>query len=244
MSFLYFVPGANRQVPAQFAHAFEVTPAIRDIVGSGPGGTSGKLFAAGKYLIEADNFGFYPARQTWHNAGAGCWIGYENGAMPTPEQLKRSKQLTGHDMKLGDGNHWTIPAARRFDEGRWQSALPNQMVYDPDANAWKYSGTVQTYQRLWEIAERWWDMLTDTPNEDGMRHVDISTEDAVCWATECLQVNYCVGPVECSVMQLWNDSNIGEVLSAVCDLPTLTAWAKKKSDVTPDDSNTNDGEPA
>lgn len=244
MSFLYFVPGTSRAVPPQFAHAFETTPAIRDIVGAGPGGTAGKLFAAGKYLTDADNFGFYASRQTWHKAGGGCWIGYETDALPTPDQLKRAKTLAGHEMKLGDGRLWTIPVARRFEEGRWQSALPNQMVYDPDTNTWQYSGTVKTYQRLWDIAERWWDMLTDTPDEDGTRNVDISTADGVAWATECLAVNYCVGPVECSVMQLWNDSNIGEVLSAVCDLPTLTAWAKKKSDATPDDLNTTDGEPA
>lgn len=244
MSFLYFVPGASREVPARFAYAFETTPAIRDIVGSGPGGASGKLFATGKYMVSPDNFGFYPSRQTWHSAGAGCWIGYENDAMPKPDQLKRAKQLNGHDLKLGDGNYWTIPVARRFDEGRWSSALPSQMVYDPEANAWQYSGTVNTYQRLWDIAEQWWNMMIDTPDENSGPAKSISIADGVVMATECLQVNYCVGPVECSIMQLWNDANIGETLSYVCDMPTLDAWAKKKLDETRGDSNTTDGEQA
>lgn len=240
MSFVYFVASTSRTAPTCLAYAFDgKQPAVRDIIGAGPGGNPGKLFGAGRWLHDGTGLGYFPDRQTWVGPTTdGVWIGFANDAPPTPEELARETQLRGHLVRLADGNNWLVPVARAFTDGRWTSSLPRKLAYDTATQTWTYDKPEMRFQPLWDIASKWMDYISQGGEKDDEGNVetvvDVSVAEAAQLCSDVLSFNYCVGPLECSQLGLFNDSTVVELLNAVVDMPTLNAWLKKKDQRTQD----------
>ena len=175
--FLYYLPD-RQQVPsfedlktAGLGYAFDVgadadqkSLAHRGVQG-GPDGGKGILVAS----VSADQraIGYHPDRQTWRKlAGKSqhrVWVGHDKENPPAPADLVRAELLPGHEVKLADGHHYTIPVARGIaagDNGElsgWYHALPRSVDLD-DAGQWTYGDVLPRYRWLWELALGWFDV--------------------------------------------------------------------------------------
>lgn len=224
--FLYFVE--NREALGReeadrlgLGHAFPNGVACRR-AGDGPGRQAGVICAA-----DADGVGYWPERQEWRPAGlAGIWIGWARDARPGPEDLARERQTPGHWVGLSDGQPWLVPAAQRWEETGWSRALPARLRLDA-AGEWSSGEVLPNYARLWAAAQRWFDFVTTA---SGGTEVAVSFRAAADMACEALAVNYRVTRCEVAALGLLDDRNvaIAEVLNAVVDLPTFTAWSESR----------------
>lgn len=87
--------------------------------------------------------GYHPHGQTWHRINDGLYIGLANDSPPTPEDMRRKKQIPGIAWEL-NGADWLIPIIRRYDGS---TELPRAMVWGAD-------GAIQEPVRA-EYMDRW-----------------------------------------------------------------------------------------
>lgn len=246
----YFVPGA----PAGFGladaraaglgYAFDQHFAARTIMGAGPSGGPGVVFADDSRVKRV---GVWLEEQRWMPVPASerrIHVGCERADPPTPEDLARPRMLAGHPVRLGDGQLWQVPAAvahAEIDERMVpRQALPNRISVDADGE-WRRDQVVDEYAALWDVALRWNDELVAAwrIQQDGADGADASgtagaaeltfdfgaLNDAALLA---LAVNYRVSKAEIALLGLFADGVPEEILMAVIDWPTLLAWQKKK----------------
>jgi hypothetical protein len=257
MSFLYFIPECvdppelDKLAQWGLAYAFEAPPAwTLKGGGSGPGGASGLLMAG-----QGTELGYVPARQTWRelpivdfqlpitqdDRKTRSWLGFWNEKRPGPQTLGRRAMLSGHAVRLADGQEYHIASARKMVTAGGTigalCALPHRRDVDGEGR-WKKRTLLAEYAELWAIAERFWDFYlgassgagagTETPAAD-VAAARIDDELLYAWATAALAVNYRVAAVECAMLELFDDRNVLEVLRALIDWPTLMEWSKKKA---------------
>jgi hypothetical protein len=145
------------------------------------------------------------------------WCGH-NEQLPGPDDLKRSKQLTGHLVQLGDGQEWLIPIARSWAEEdgdiRYRVELPRRVGLDEDGE-WQPGEVSRRYTELWAVAEQ---------HMQGMEYGQLN-DGALC----ALQTNYAIGKYEQDALGLFEDDSVLAVLSALNDLPGYQEIVKKKA---------------
>lgn len=251
--FLYFIadetspPGMEELAEAGLQYAFEVPPAATPkMSGSGPGGQSGMLLAAQGVELE-----YRPDKQTWRRlpiadcrlsiangeSSKSVWVGMWNDKRPGPEELARSSQLRGHEVRLADGQMWHVPAARRVVSGTGgpiaACALPHGRDVD-DSGRWTQRRLLPAYEDLWQAATRFWDCFVGAAQSTADTAVAPTLEDELlyAWATRALATNYRVSAVELAMLGVLDDRNVIEVLKALIDWPTVAAWTEKKTDTT------------
>lgn len=242
--FLYFAEGQHASHPAELRYAFEAGVACR-AVNNGPSGQAGSVFASS----DVERVGYFPDDQTWRQLPKSkCWVGYNNDAVPSANDLKRRQMLDGHLVDLG-GQEWLVPVARSWtDELRWTVNLP-QSVQINTAGEWEFSGVVPRYRRLWEIGERWFDdaIKYGKKNSEGFLDAAMSVPEAFDLACEALAFNYRVGPAELSMLGVLESGSFVDILNALIDYPRfvelMAVMSGKKKDDSPQDClNTTDGE--
>ncbi len=238
-SFLYFLPGGGAGTgqaefeAAGIGYAWPERPIKRETF-KGPGGNAaGVTIAAG---FDEARVGFFPERQTWVQVpGSPAWCGYYNDELPTPDELARAETIAGYFVKLADGRNWLVPVARAIGEAGWYHVLPRLSTLDADGN-WQAGEVVDRYRPLWKLATDWWDTLAaarieEKPDGDGAR-VTFDFQQTHDAASAALATNYRIGKIEASLLGLFDDNVVREILNAVVDLPALEEFAKKK--MTPD----------
>jgi hypothetical protein len=104
--FIYFVPriaNAADYEPLGLGYAFDGPPIVTQLPASaGPDGLSGT--ALHRYEPSL------PSRIEWHKAGPDLYVGHNPQAPPTPVELRTPIAVEqGHQVKLRDGNFWTVP---------------------------------------------------------------------------------------------------------------------------------------
>ena len=222
--FLYFVESQSGcNVPSELLYAFDSKSMIssREIVGAGPSGAAGMLLGR-----SAIGLAYQADKQTWRKIpNTKCWVGMNTDERPTPETLARTRHfIKGHWVELGDGNSWQVPLARSIDTEsqvlRYLETLPMSVVMD-DSGQWVAGDIVPHFRRLWEIAGWFFDSLGNA--EDG--NIGIDPQLAFTRATEVLGHNYFVGPVELSLLGVWQSGGYVAVLEALVDLPKLEEWS-------------------
>lgn len=249
--FFYFAAGVNAPHPKHDAltrwglgYACDGNGDIvrRDTIGTGPGGKPGVVFSR----PGCGDLGYYADKQTWRqippqllaDGAPPVWIGYDRRALPGPDNLRRVNQLAGHSVKLADGQHWLCPAAIaidaeniRGDSPDWARTLPMRSTLD-DEGHWQRSDLRSEYVALWEVAKAYWFAFHDAaievePGTAGVRFDFAGAHDAV---VTCLAANYRVGPVECDLLGLLDETVLTEVLQASIDWPTYRLWIQKKTE--------------
>ncbi len=156
---------------------------------------------------------YRPEEQVWVSCSGGSyWIGIWDSERPAPSELRRETFLAGHGVRLGDGNEWTVPVARRFSGG---TLLEQRMTLDDGGDP--LLEVVDSQRHLYDVACGVYDSLTDvgTFSMDDREVIEI--------AVEALGVNYRVnGVLAANVLGLFTTSNLSEILYALVDWPTLT----------------------
>ena len=247
-SFFYFVPNKQtltREDAAALGLAYAFDGGIDCTqVQNGPGGQNG-VICAQQDRYDLGKNGYHEKRQVWRrvphrgdeSCGAqapGIWVGHYKDELPRPEDLARGKQLTGWSIELGDGQRWNLPLARAYSETgggeeaelRWTVKLPQKLDLAADGR-WIRDGISPRYAALWELAEAWLRLSTNTATPEDQARFDEQgeTDGAVC----CLQANYRLGRVEAALLGLFQeDELVVEILDRLIDRPTVEAFTKKK----------------
>jgi len=188
----------------------------------GPDGTAGQMIAPMPAVnsggVDA-TCGFWPDRQTWHpvedskettNADGTpgepivlpprYWIGWETTAPPRPVDLQRSRLVSGHSVRLGDGNDWIIPVCGPVNRSLPQSFLP--------APGKKLTmRVVRQYQAIAAESEKWFDIV-------GRAEEEFTWMDAFNYATNLLAINYRLGWYEAGFLGLITTDIFVEILTA------------------------------
>jgi len=233
---LYYLP--NQQlvsfgdaVQAGLAHAFDGPAITCRGVQRGPDGGAGAVFG-----VEGVDARYMPERQDWKGAPGTKWgVGYWRSSKPGPADLARPEQIGGHAVRLADGHEWLIPVARYLDGG---TAFPERLQLGPDGQ-WAQTGTIPQYADICRQAETAWAALSTRLEDDETGTVEFTLHDEAQLAAQALGVNYRVGPVECSLLGLFDTTAVSAVVLALVDWPSvkaLTIAEEKKSPVGAGDS--------
>lgn len=160
--------------------------------------------------------GFWNSSQHWVNKpNTNLYVGYNLDEKPKADDFLKSDYLVGHDVLLGDENKWIIPIARKFHEG---CILPKTMLMLVDGELQEV--VVSKYLKLQKIAEKLKGILPLMFGEDE-KNLDlafIDTEKKIFdLCLEIINFNYSLSYFDVSVLELFNTSNMSEILKSVVD---------------------------
>lgn len=249
--FLYFVEGdkpltSMKQVDdLGLSHAFDTLPQCTQLPRGTPSGNNGYL------LTDSATLGNYqprylPEEQTWRQFGK-VWVGYYTAATPTPDDLRRTQILPGVDVKLCDGNKWTVPFVYFYTADGLEANLPRYLDLD-NAGRCIPGRVLEKYDSLAERCEHFFSEWAHS-YEDALQRGDaqfVVTCDTVNEdAAHVLAANYRVSIWEIVVLPFplfQIGQTAGEVLRVACDCDTAAmflsyAYQQKKSE---QDSGTSD----
>lgn len=192
-----------------------------NVLNNGPDGGSGCVIAP-QPQGNVDQDPRYDAEtQTWQKFGE-HWIGWKTDMLPGPESLRRATMLDGYEVELGDGRVWQAPVIRAFQEKdiTWIPRIP--MVWGIGRDMTPIAEPLNKYRAAWEMSAKVFASVCGG--------VPATMLDVFGWAVECLQLNYRIGSIEASVLQVFNDDTMREVLQASVDVPLLEASEKKSGE--------------
>lgn len=187
--------------------------ALFECTGKGPGGGTGMFLTVIPSGMAPVRLDYKPEFQVWYErpAGADCYVAVDREHPPRPHELAIG-QPKGHEVKLGDGNAWTVPIIRSPVGGR--SQMPSDFVYDGNGNL--VVARDPATDRLWELAGEVWDHTVDRQN-----HPLIDAGAIMELALGSLAMNYRVGRVEATILRLFGSANWEHVMEAVLDWPAV-----------------------
>lgn len=249
MSILYYVPklqAISKPDLSRFGidEVFGRQPIAQRSTSPGPDGHGGVVF--GLSVNGKDSrIGYFPDRQEWQEFKTGensVFLGRDENNLPTPDNMARSEEITGHQVELLDGNKWTIPLARSFPEG-----MVFGMAYSGIGKDGKpIKEILPKYVEICRIAEKAWNGVQFDLGwvEDGDL-ADFPDDQILTMACQFLTLNYHLTLKEVLFLRLLNENKSNEILCAAVDGPTviqgLKAYGeKKKADEL---QNTKDGKP-
>lgn len=211
---LYFLPkgrDAEEFIAARRA-VWGVGGFDRRHVSAGPDGGEGQILSLADQK-NAARVGYYPSEQEWHKTpAADWWIGWSLAERPRPQDLQRPDSLPGHNVRLEDGQEWTVPVVR-FING--VIALPQRLVLDDQGNVAR--APLDRYANLTRIALEIWEKVAAAAEGLGVLRVEWE------YAVAALAANYRLGGEEISALGLLTDANVAAVLLALIDWPRLLA---------------------
>ncbi len=234
--FLYYISGKTPSVTAAeiaecgLGYAIPAEKTAGGVIG-GPDGLNGVILADAR-RVQSHRVAYKPDAQTWRRVPGttGAWVGMWNDGVPGPADLARDKQLAGHFVTLGDEREWLIPVARGLveneDAGRleWYTALPQRRELN-DAGEWVSGDVMPKYGPLWDLACRWFDATRGLGDGRQVFAFDGADDGAVL----ALGYNYAgLGGAEVSLLGLFDERIVGQVLQAVIDGPVFDDFLKKK----------------
>lgn len=167
--------------------------------------------------------GYHVGKQVWKKeVDAPYWVGMWTDQRPTPETLKRDNMIEGRTLRLDDGNIWTLPVARHWEEFDgdifFRRTLPSRLTRN-DAGEW-YPGEVkERYRELWELATGLMDAIVEGRSEF------FGIDDLVI---ECFRCNYKVSATEIDLLGIHDDQLRMNVPRILLDLENWKTLCKKK----------------
>jgi len=229
--FTYFLPGAKNPTEAVRDAGLElILPSGETITQRecyrGPGGGKGLLLRYGDGLPNYD-----AGAEHWQQSHNGkYWLGFDPEKPPREKDLRRQVQLDGHLVKLHDEADWLVPLARFLGGG---SSLPASLIMGKNGELItealpRYAGFSGRAEKLWH------DFMIENNEAEGELEFDAAGRFNL--AVEALVWNYRVGIEEVNALRLLGTDNLGQVMAAVIDVPTLQqkaeemAASKKKED--------------
>lgn len=224
--FLYFIPNKTRVTDSDLKdlglaerldHISHTTLTQRPIEANGPNNGSGVIVMRSDEGERATTAGVFLKKQKWVDCGM-YWLGWEIDNIPSPADLKRDETIGGYPAVLEDGNEWMIPLARRYPDG---TAIPQCKYMEGEVLK---KEVVPRYKWLWDLAVKINDKFQQGVAAAGEEEaVTLSFDEAEEFdiAIKALKANYCVDVEEVSALRLLSDSNIGEILGYIIDLPAF-----------------------
>lgn len=227
--FLYFVNGQNPSVPDSIRYAFESSPQIRECL-SGPDQRSGSIFADKSTPVQ--NVKFDPNSQCWERIpNSEIWVGIYPDNPPTEQSLRKSVQLDGYLVPLGNGENWNIPIARTWnDQGNYITRLPCVVGVDASGKIYQTDKIVAEYRELWDTATEIFEGLKASLLESEDSETKLLVDYPSCFRV--ISSNYRVSPIEISMLELVNTRNAWSIANALIDLaahPFLTVKKNEES---------------
>jgi hypothetical protein len=224
--FQYYIPGITNpsvKIDVLKKHGlggvFESEGFGKGTTTKGPDGGSGLV------VSYSNRTGHYKDTQVWQEIhGTKCWIGYDKNDPPTPDDLARDGvTIDGYFVELGDGNKWVVPVARHA------SGDPNlPRPYKCIDGKWAHGDVVPKYQKLWEVAEKFWEVAKQQFGEDeDSITVPLELNQEIEFALIALSTNYRIDRTEASILQLLNKESVSGILGAVIDWPNVQRLLKK-----------------
>lgn len=206
MHFQIYIPGVRGCDPQHLEEVGLATlAASANFVGcdKGPDGQSGSVIFW-KHTAKG-TIGYLPEKQDWLPAIADAgrpagryWIGFTQGADPTPEDLQRPYRHVGELLTFGDGQGWMLPQLYK---------LPHDMIRVDDGT-WKFELQRQ-FHDLWLEARQVQPVLQAT---------EIWTRDLFATLAEfvlhVLQLNYRLTPEVVNRLRLFTAGDSGTVVLA------------------------------
>lgn len=225
-SFLYFVPANSQQPPESIGYAFKDHVQTREVAGAGPSGQAGMLFADDG--VKSQHLGYYPNKQSWRRIpGEDTWLGWYPENPPKEASLRKSEMLNGYQIELGNGESWTIPVARTWNEkGNYITVLPCVVDVDENGRVIKSDKVVSAYQDLWKTASDIFDGIKSALESDG--EADLKLDYESCF--KVISTNYRVSNIEIAALELINTKNTWLVAHAVVDLLNHPLLSVKKNE--------------
>jgi len=224
--FIYFIPGIGSLPTRDWLFANEMEffqDNIGDIgqINGGPGEQNGFAFSFRGRTDPNQKQGYFKKHQKWNKFFDGkLWVGYDSVKKPNPEFLKRKNAIPGYKIKLGDGNEWEIPIARRFDIG---SLLPTTLYIG--SNGKTLQRPIDDYLRLSKYADMVYSdfeieykIVEGTELDFKVTDFDILYEIA----TECLSTNYNIGRYEISCLGLLQTNFMQDICNSLIDMPFIS----------------------
>lgn len=239
----YFLPGVEsvtreRIERAGLGYLFDGSrgpgPDVRETQ-SGPDGGPGRFFTVAgcrgrgelaRELLDEDlaREAGAPSRLSWSPIPGGpAWLGLHLSAVPSPEDLARTKRVDGYEVELGDGHLWTVPLVRKRGG---ETSLPRALRWD--GRDWRRGDVRPLYRALYAAGLRIWEQVT--AGADG-EPVTLTEETTTC--VGALALNYRVGPAEVSALGLLDTDSAQRVVGALIDLPVLGVVRGKAEAATP-----------
>ena len=234
--FLYAFDG-REQVPNKTLEEAGLTAIIGPVNtqrhnASGPAGADCMLITAG---TDAALCRYKPNEQTWQESISGKYqVGFYINDRPTPADLIREEQVSGHKVKI-DGCEWLIPLARMFPEG---TRLPQTLLMGPEGTV--IQKIIPKYAEFAKKAETLWE---DMQILLGLAEGEPKLTDAESWlmAGEAFKLNYRIGPDEINALELITTQNIFAIFGAIIDLPTIEKVTKELLESQKKNALTKDG---
>ena len=217
--------GVFSDVPDQDAVAYEVHDA--------PDGKSGCMLyyktATGKEPLTHQ---YRPSAQTWHQVGEKVYIGIENDAPPTPEDLRRKNVASGYPVEM-DAGEFVVPVIRRRNGS---TELPRSLVWDAAGNL--IEPIKPAYQQIWERTAEVASWIFEGDWKDAYKG------KALGHVVDALAINYRVGRFEQNVLRLVDIGNLFWAMAAMVDARAVDEMeeAQKKTESSPPGVNTTPGQ--
>lgn len=194
----------------------------------GPGRGDGALAVRG---VSADRRG----AATWVEVPE-MRIGWLPDDPPTPAELEREVLCSGHSVKLNDDRDWTVPVLK---------LLPQ--TYGVDAEGRATTRTARRFAELAAAGDRILNWLLkqveakDIGREQGVDAADeflsqippdavLSAEEGLQLAIRALCVNHRITRLEVLALELLDELNVGQVLLALIDWPTIKQVGQEMAD--------------
>lgn len=208
--FQYYVPTAqepNRQSLDEigFPHSHVAKLPGRHVT-TGPIDKPGHIFALSAPDRMTPKFGYYPDDQTWLECADGkFFIGRNNNEPPTPYDLQNKEIVPGVDVKMGDGNEWTVPTIRDHASGtpKVESVLRlrSDGVLINDAPA-------AQYVRMWGLVQKLY-------NDGNIAGAPLNETEIFCLVADVLALNYRISIWELGALSIITTHNIDKVFRAI-----------------------------
>lgn len=233
--FLYYLPGKSKESltaaelaanPILAGPFFELIHSPRLLktrlmgcnVHGGPDNGDGCVIAPEPQVPVNQLPGYFRETQTWRKFGD-QWIGWQTDMPPGPESLRRGNQIDGYEVELGDGLIWLAPVIRAFRESsaNWESRIPT--VWGVDENLQPVAEPLDKFREIWNVSGKVWASVCGG--------VPAKMIECFEWATQCLGMNYRIGVVEASILRIFNDDTMRQVLHSALDIPVVEAAEKK-----------------
>lgn len=238
--FLYYLPNHSSDtikheqlVAAGLGYAFE-NPGSKQCAplhGAAPGGSGGAIVFD---PARVERHAYRPESQTWvQNEIDGFWVGMWNDDKPGPQDLLRTKTLSGELVTLADEQQWLIPYGRRWSERDdpelWLTSncvLPCPLRFGGPGRV-LVSRPFERYAHLWVIAEA--DRRLDTQQETEADRAIADLPGAVFSAVSILQANYVVGTAEIEMLEMFSQESPRQILDVFGDWATWRDIVEKKT---------------
>lgn len=251
--FLYYIPGdkhPGKMFGADDRSRFGLENILPDknlgaVDCDGPDGKRG-LVVLHKVKGSEQKHRYRKDHQDWVEWGD-YWVGLDREFKPEPSDLQRDRLIGGWITRLGDGNGWAIPVAKRH--GNVEPFVPVTVSMGRDGQLVRklhpeFREFVETGDRLlslWLHAQGWVEEGEEPPE-------DFTPEERYRIAANALAINYRVSDAEIGLLGLFTQTGgegfgydtLSNVHRLIIDVPTIIevneAESKKKDETDTQDT--------